>query len=1019
MPYSHPTFCGATVRDIRSAIGWGGQKSSLNVSLVDDPANGDAFLPPLPGRPIFLTIPDSSYRFYGIMQSYRRDAAPEGWPTYSVSCTDPRDILEGTQIILSNYSGQSNFVYNLLNIYGYWENTLGFGGSGINESGMQWEKIRLGISNLTHAIPATIYGGPLAYKGYYYAVDLSEIPVAPNYYRVGGGYTSLLYMIQQVCDDSGVDFFIELENTSPILTIKIRTVNKRHAQNLGAVYNLIQQYTSSGECIRSSYGLEDHNETTSTFLIGGPVQEIYETESPYITPYWGDDEFGLPIIGSGSGFNHIMSLYIPEIAYITGDDHYDCSVVELCTTLSANDNTVWQQFMAVNKPTLSRAIGITGELGTINDLPGLNGFPPANANDLRNLKAAAMYLESKLVFDVKHANVDNVFREVKKYAEEFLGKQFLVRIPFELTKLIPETNEIVFSHEGVDSGYTIDALPPLGLNFFSESKFVTEDGRYRAIALFENTSLIDASKISGQQDNYFYDNTQGLYARIQVDVKPVFVDPITPALKISLSNAIEEIQLNPTGASPSFVNEFLHGNQNNNIVNQRKTPIKGVMPTGSYLKPPPLQPDRVAVPLKSNILCYGPWFASGVAGKTQFEQDTTLVPWNYGSYQIMDQAAIARVVNCLSNTQYVESGEISFVGLPLFNIGDALELNGPIVTDIDIQYGIDRIATSYRLKTYTPRFGVYNRDLDRRLQRSARTENDLKRNLRKALDVASKYVAGLQITTNRINYDNALKYQKNAIKQRSPHTLLLSSMETGSKDRSFFNMFELMEGVSAVRADIPEVYNANAGMSMDGLFRAIDSRFTTNGGGHYFPSFTTPSSSFSTGITSLLINPFDAGNDIEFIIRGQSPTTGAGLSGADHEYDMQNYLDGTYPTGGTRPVVLRGPLVVCGWGYDLKGNLVPGSNKLTKTSLWKAGPVDMLWDQYRGVWTSHDILMGTLNSPLASAGTTTMTIYAGSTNTGETITVKNFFGAGVSGGKRVMAGYCMHANSWYVIAADC
>jgi hypothetical protein len=1018
MPYSHPTFCGATVRNISSRIGWGDQSSRLDVSLVDDPANGDAFLPPLPGRPIFLTIPDSSYHFYGIMQSYRRDAAVEGWPTYTVSCTNPRDILDGTFVILSNYSGQSNFVYNLLNVYGYWENSLGFGGSGINESGMQWEKIKLGIHNLTNANPATVYGGPLAYKGYYYAVDLSEIPVAPNYYRIGGGNNTLLGLINIACEDAGVDFFIELLNTFPIPIIKVRTVNKRHAPNLGAVYNLIQQYTNNGECIQSSYGLADHNEVTSTFLIGGPVQEIYETESPYITPYWGDDAFGHPIIGSGTGFDHTMNLYIPEIAYITGSDYYPCSIAEMCTTLSDSSNGTWINFVAASKPALANLLHLVGDIDFISRLAGLT-LAPSNPNDLRNMKAAAMHLEGEFVFQVKGANINNIFKEVKKYAEEFMGKQFLVRIPFELTKLIPETNEIVFSHEGVDSGFTVNSLPPLGLNFFSESKFITEDGRYRAIALYQNTSLIDASNLQGQQDNYFYDNTKGLYARIQVDPKPVFVDPITPALKISLSTAIEEIPLNPSGADLSFINRFLHGNQNNNIANQRKNPIRGLMPTASYLKVPPLQPDKVAIPLKSNILCYGPWFSSGVSGKTHFEQDSTLVPWNYGSYDTMNQAAMARVVNSLSNTQYVEEGEISFVGLPLFNIGDALELNGPIVTDIDIRYGIDRIATTYRLKTYTPRFGVFNKDLDRRLQRSARTQNELKRNLRKSLDLVSKYVAGLQIVTNRLAYDNALKYQKAAIKQRSPHTLLLSSMETGSKDRSFFNTFEIQEGKAAIRADLADVYNTNAGMSFDGLFRAIDSRFTTNGGGHYFPSFVTPSSSFSTGITSLLINPFDAGNDIEFIIRGQSPITGAGLSGADHEYDMQNFLDGTYPTGGTRPVVLRGPLVVCGWGYDLKGNLVPASNKLTKTSLWKAGPVDMLWDQYRGVWTSHDILMGTLNSPLASAGTTTMTIYAGSTNTGETITVKNFFGAGVSGGKRVMAGYCMHANSWYVIAADC
>ena len=58
---------------------------------------------------------------------------------------------------------------------------------------------------------------------------------------------------------------------------------------------------------------------------------------------------------------------------------------------------------------------------------------------------------------------------------------------------------------------------------------------------------------------------------------------------------------------------------------------------------------------------------------------------------------------------------------------------------------------------------------------------------------------------------------------------------------------------------------------------------------------------------------------------------------------------------------LRGPLVVVGWGYDVDGLPVPSdpndetkflNNHKKRQDLWKAGPVDLRWDDDKKVWVA-------------------------------------------------------------------
>ena len=61
-----------------------------------------------------------------------------------------------------------------------------------------------------------------------------------------------------------------------------------------------------------------------------------------------------------------------------------------------------------------------------------------------------------------------------------------------------------------------------------------------------------------------------------------------------------------------------------------------------------------------------------------------------------------------------------------------------------------------------------------------------------------------------------------------------------------------------------------------------------------------------------------------------------------------------------RPAGLRGPMVLSGWGFDVANNPVPGTvddvrlfnnNLAYNRNLWKTGPVNLMWDKERKIWS--------------------------------------------------------------------
>lgn len=1011
MPLTGLKLYGSTVKAFNTGLGWGTNKSNVRVSLVEDVSLGDYFLPPPVGTPTYVTF--DSLNFWGLLQKWERGASPEGMPVYEVYIEDPRDILDGTALILDNYNGSTAGVPNLLNPFGYWENELGFGGAQTNESGMPWNLIASAVTTLTQNTP-TIYGGPLQYKGWSYAVDLSQLPVPPSYYRLGGTGVTLLGAIQQICEDGGMDFFVDMIPNTTI--IRVRTTSRVLSQPVGYLSDFIAAAQLSGTLINSNVGLEARNETTSSFLVGGELTSIYEAQPASIMPYFGKDTNNNPIIGvqtiPGNPFSLTAVLNCSEIADITGSSGYVCNATEMCCALA--DMNSWLNYVSVNKPGLSALIGLIPP----NVPPIVNGvLQPVLPQDVLNLQALAVADAAQAnVQDYQHFITQRVYNFVLKNAQEYLGKKFLVEMPFILSKTEAETGRILYDYSVTDAAYKEDGSPPLGLNSGYKDNFQNGDDRYRAMSLYSNLTNTDLSRVISTEYVIDVFSGNGIYVSTQVDDEIIFLDALTPCVVATVSNGLYEPPLDGTGAGLAEVAAVL---QMDPADCQR---IMEMLPAGNFfskMSPIPRQPDYIAIPLKSNVLRYGPWFAVGAWGKVNYQYDESLVPWNYGGSTVMNLAAQARVQQAITFQQQVESGAIQLVGAPILNIGDQLDVFGPNVTNMEVGWGANGVTTNYRFQTFSNRFGVFNKDNVERLKKMGLQSQQLKQNIRLAF---KKKLIPTSITNANLSFlgSQALKTWPGQFQRGSPHAymggMVVPDLNNPGLYRTAVTTISDNELAPSIPAHDSDLYQKTAVMSLSGLIRP----FSTKYGDSYMASYEVPNANYNAGVVNTFYNPFKSGNDIDIYIRGTGYT------------DAHAYIN-SGPSGDIRGCVLRGPLVVTGWGWSTDDAFVPNASGdalnggpltdyLRKSKNWKTGAVDLLWDNERKVWTPHGFMIGKTTDIINGGSEGTVKLWD---DDGELIgrakdrTVFNFFSSAVPSGVKIMAAWVPEANKWCITAADC
>lgn len=921
-----PTFCGLTVLSANVDGGLNDQRLQLRVDLVQDLSNGDSPLFPGEGTPIYFNF--FGFSFNGLFQGYTRNVSAGGI-TYSVICTDASEILDAVAVITDGVYAASP-VDNLINPFAWRENTLGFGESGVNASGMPWANVLAGINYFANSGFPSAYGAPPSYRGIQYGIDLTDIPAMPASYRVSSNGGSLLSLISQVCQDAGVDFFIDL--IAGILHVKV--IDRSTQNTLGAIQTAIDSLTYAGTVISSQIGSESRGETTSVVLNGGYVSGLFTSTS--IFSYWGEDTLGNPVVGVPglhadlpTEYNENFTLPAFEIADILGDDEYPSNLIEMRFALIGM--SAWEQYVSKYKP---------GILALINPIfkPGVNAFKkPQLLND--DPAEVDKFLEQELI---EQSYI--IFSFVRKYAEQYYGKRFLARVPDVLVKpASPGSTLAVFSHEPDGAGYVDGGVSTLGFPLLDQPKFEAPDGRVLPFLVIPNFELLNPNEIDSSSSAIV---GTSLVCRCEVASRLVVLNTNEAYARIELPSAIHGREEFDGGEVKKVINGILDDIENN-----------GAGGTIGILSatPPVAFPSSVTVPLVSNIDRYGPWFASGADGKVRYEEDSSMVPWEYGSIANMNLAAQSRVLSGISLQTRNEAATFSFAGTPTLSIGQAISVGGPNLTSIQINYSTSGLTTTYGFQVFNPRLiSGFARQRAEAQREANQITLDNRRRFTRAVARESLRVNGVAGAQKGRAFRDLLP---NFVKKESPHDMLIGRAFQAVGDPETHMMVStatLEEAMVLSNANSPE-YENTAIMSLTGLVRPYQMNEGEQPATSLFPSLPIVSpltGANSDAITSSAICPFDGKHDVDIMAWGDS-YVGANAHVREPAVD------------GLRGMALTGPIAVAGIGYTHEGNLVPSEPDRRSGEDFKVGYLDLLYDENRGLWSVHDIFFGITQEGIA------------------------------------------------------
>lgn len=979
---------GASLIGASASLGFNNQASTITLQVVEDLRNGQSFNTPTVGTPANITI--GSFSFAGLVQRWRKNRSVSGNPVYEVTLVDPRELLEGTQLILSGYSGEVS-IPNILNCYGYHEDT-GFGNSFVNDAGMSWNLIKEAVETLTQE-DAGEFGGPLKLKGYSYSVDLSDLPNAPSTYRIGGSITmSLMDVINEVAAAGGFDYYITLVGSA----IRVNRIDRYNQPSIGAMSAYVDARTQAGDSTGGNLGMEFRNETVAAMVIGGPVELLHLTQT--LVPFWGFDFAGNPIIGSGVGDDHTAQLNASSISDLIGSVTYSCAVAEMRLALFSRE--MWESYVASVKPDLANTLSLRNSFAIKRALGNVNA-PEHIQNMAFNIDPNDVHGTDILTKQTR------MYEFVRQQAETYYGKKFLVQLPIIEYKIEPETNRLITSYDINKGGYLPEGAEPLGLDVTQSDIFQDSEGRFVAFAKFGNDTdiqfqAVDPANSYAQMDEM--EQFEALYMHAEVDEQMVFTaSGVAAILTVSRPPYIKspnDIPFDVTAIKKIFPDQ---------------DPVELVQAFERILKRANFggdvkigmayeyaQPGAVAIPLKSNTTVYGPWYAYSIDGKVAVQNNNSLVPWNFNGYSLLNTAGQAEGWGSVTMLQENESGSFEVAGTPAVSLGGTLVSGGSNITNIDITYDAQQgYKTNYRFETYTPRFGALAKSFQKRIETLGQSQRQANRNLRK-LNRDRKLKADIVAGAQRGFWENMDRKWRGQTPHDAIGTKLITAIDGTSTSSCQASLATLFEIGGTLDKNSSEEYQKCAAMSLTGLIRP----FSTRTADSYLPSFVPDdAANIKTSICTSGLNPFDTGHDVAF-----------------HTYGNDNddlEADNADPDN-SRLVGLRGPMVVVGWGYDMSGAITPSvDNYKKKSHLWKAGPVDLIWDQFRGVWSCNNKLLGILDGPCLASGNATMSIWGSGNDTSYNIQVYNWFSAGISGSTRVQAEYFPYANRWYITGADC
>ena len=724
-------FGNAYVSDINVSFQWGGQGGSVQMTLVEDP---DAVPPvvyadPPVGTPMMVECGNLSVG--GILKRASYSESVSSGRTYDVVVESPSEFLDGIQIVLSDWNqanintGATFAPYpNVINAFAYYENEFGFGEAGVNDSGM----IAVGALQAVQTISqgGSNYGRIPEFGNFSYYLDLSQlINITPAGYRLSGPAQSLNSIVQDICEATGFDYYIDLtggvrddSTMSQPVTIRVVVIDKSAPPNSGAV----SQYVASNQnaLVSRENGSEYAVPTTHKVLVGGPVQRFITPFGAWTQPVWGKSNNGQWILGDGTltpaAYSNPYYAVPVKVNEWSGSNYdYTATLFEVRLALAGRDS--WETFKALQsglgmEPNTHWYInGVApwvGRIETSFEFIALSMSGMATSLDF--MPTSSKYVRDR-VNNILSETSSKIFSAVSRVASEYFGQVFLMPLQNYYTgfqadnvKFIQDDVVIEQSWDNVDAAFTTEKP-------FPDPAFYDGEGRLKGGAAFVSSSNADYSALGGDwcltpdggiatfkggADKEIYWINGFPYCIVRSGGQVKVSDGLTTAdygFGVMWSVLTGDTSL---VANPSYLTA---GGQNLHL---------SVPPTAAF-------PSSYGIAQQSNKYKHGPWgFYPSVPGKAELVFDDSFVPENFGDFNTFNAAGTATAAETGAEPQANETGSMTFIGLPNFNIGQRFNGSGPYITSMSVQENSGGSNVTYSLSNWTPQRGKLARfNIDR------------------------------------------------------------------------------------------------------------------------------------------------------------------------------------------------------------------------------------------------------------------------------------------------------------------
>lgn len=425
--------------------------------------------------------------------------------------------------------------------------------------------------------------GCFASKNFYF-VDISELPrTGSTYYRISGSVMSVMDLIETMSQDLGFDYYIELvpvQDGGHVLGsadvakfIKVRVVHRYTTPTLGKICDFI----SNLDCVVSkSNGIELRNDASARFIVGGKKQTIYQAEQDtnpdenYTLPPWGtgaNDPDELADLNSytGSvvvtgGCNAIDDVIIPYFGLdrygntivpcqdASGYWYFDAPSIEIQGSLSVistggSDIQIGEEELAASLVGYDEWLDYvhaahthTGELiesswdtewqaakNMETTWAVLAEAHKRFSRDARNPRLQKYIKNDSTIGQQVVEDIQTLYQFIHKYARDYYGKKFAVRVPFSCNFPDTESGRYRHSDHPVNDGGWTEMTPVIGLpnslaNPFTGLRpmdfFRNDQNKITPFVRFNNPILKDLSNLDKDDYLFYYTIDSGDYASI-------------------------------------------------------------------------------------------------------------------------------------------------------------------------------------------------------------------------------------------------------------------------------------------------------------------------------------------------------------------------------------------------------------------------------------------------------------------------------------------------------------------------